>query len=456
MKTTSQKTVSAKKTHPIVSFFSSMKLAIWLLLILALSSIVGTLIPQEGPGVHLHLSPGLLKVFNALQLSDFYHSFLFLSLAGLLGLNLLVCTTRRLPSLVRSVRNASSGGIPANAHRTEINVAGEDTGSTMLKLEGIIRYRYGKVSREESSGGVTLSAQRGRHKRLILSLAHLSILVIIFGMIAGRFTGFDAYVELAEGTSTDRAYLNSNPGVVDLGFTVRCDAFKADFYDNGMPKEFLSELSFLEDGRTVQQGSLMVNHPVSFRGIRFYQSNYRVGYDARLNVVQGSDNESITASAGKEYMLDDQVTRIRILRIEDDFMKMGPAVQLDVSGPDSHGQVWVFKYIQEISSAIPDLFTRAPQFNPGRFAPFVFSLDGLTHHYITGLSVNRDPGGVIVAAGSLAFFLGIFTALLIPRKRIWAECRDGKISITVQPGISPGTPDEEILHILKEVNGELR
>lgn len=453
LRDTAQPSRPAKKKNPVITVLSSLRLTIALLLILAFSSILGTIVPQkEAAGnMYAHLSPGMLKVFTALGLFDVYHSFWFLLITGVLCLNIIVCTTRRLPPALRQLRRFSVHTPPSHEHWVDISIDKDETDKIMLQLERILRFRFTKIEKTPTDRGVLLFAQRGRYKKVLLFAAHLSILVIICGMILGRYAGFEAYVLIAEGDSTQTAYLNNSPDIIDLGFTLRCDSFKIDYYEGGMPKEFLSELSFIEDGKVEAQGFLRVNHPLSFKGIRFYQANYDIDYVAKMNVSASELMQPITVAVHREYLLEDGKTRVTALRIEPDLMKMGPAVELDISDSDNHERIWVFKHINTIESNIPDLFTKAPKFNPGRFKPYVFSLEGLVPHYKTGLMVNRDPGSVIVAIGSLFFLIGIFISLLSAPKRIWVRTEGGTISITAQAGRLKPYEDKEIQQILQQI-----
>ena len=66
----------------------------------------------------------------------------------------------------------------------------------------------------------------------------------------------------------------SNGTIMQLPFQVRCDDFTMELYDNGMPKEYRSEISFLQGDSVVQHSSVLVNHPVSFSRVLFSQSGY--------------------------------------------------------------------------------------------------------------------------------------------------------------------------------------
>ena len=93
------------------NFFTSVKLTIVLLLSLATTSIIGTLIPQnEDPQAYFQAFGGVLyQLFNLLDLFDMYHSWWFQLLIILLTANIIVCSIDRMSSNRRIlfVRNPS-------------------------------------------------------------------------------------------------------------------------------------------------------------------------------------------------------------------------------------------------------------------------------------------------------------------------------------------------------------
>jgi len=80
------------------------------LIIIAIASILGTIIPQEYEGGESfrHLAPELVKVLNSLQLFDMYHSVWFIILMVLLSLNLIVCSLKRFPASWKLFRTVPS------------------------------------------------------------------------------------------------------------------------------------------------------------------------------------------------------------------------------------------------------------------------------------------------------------------------------------------------------------
>ena len=85
----------------------SMSLAIVLLSVLALASIIGTVLiqNQEQADYLTQFGPLWYAVFKALGLFDMYHNWWFLSLLGFLMLSLSVCLWRHVPRMFKDMRN---------------------------------------------------------------------------------------------------------------------------------------------------------------------------------------------------------------------------------------------------------------------------------------------------------------------------------------------------------------
>jgi len=79
-------------------FFASVKLSVVILLSLAVTSIIGTVIPQNGNPTMLMQKYGetLYSIFNTLGFFDMYHAWWFRLLLALLTLNIIVCSIHRL------------------------------------------------------------------------------------------------------------------------------------------------------------------------------------------------------------------------------------------------------------------------------------------------------------------------------------------------------------------------
>src|SRR3989304_4918419 len=102
--------VAARRESPrdkVWSFFPSPKLAITSIILMATASIFGTIVEQNQPieKYRQFYSDGTIRIFEALNLFDMYHSWWFLALMLFFTVNLTCCTLDRLPRVVRIVRN---------------------------------------------------------------------------------------------------------------------------------------------------------------------------------------------------------------------------------------------------------------------------------------------------------------------------------------------------------------
>jgi cytochrome c biogenesis protein len=195
-----------------------------------------------------------------------------------------------------------------------------------------------------------------------------------------------------------------------------------EFYDTGVPKTYRSELSFIKNGQVVRQGSVLVNHPLSFDGLRFYQASYGVSEKSRARLTYsnaGAESPEISAGQGDTFDLPVQKAKATVLRVEENMMQFGPAVKLNIETDKRNIQFWMFQHIQDIADVNPGLFSAVPLFNPGLFKPLVFSLRGIEGKYYTGLQVVRDPGVPFVLAGGLILIAGMMVIFFIAYRRIW-------------------------------------
>src|SRR4030043_1396355 len=81
--------------------FRSLKLTIFLLILLAILSIIGTVITQNAPSSDYIQRYGvrLYEALNFFSLFDMYHSWWFSAILLLLVINLITCSLKRLPGV---------------------------------------------------------------------------------------------------------------------------------------------------------------------------------------------------------------------------------------------------------------------------------------------------------------------------------------------------------------------
>ncbi len=416
------------KKNTLWSFFSSVKLTIVLLIIIVFVFIAATFIPphivQAFTG---QLSPGVAELFLLLRLSDLYHSFLFYLLMTILSINLIICSINRFPSLWRQYKAPNfpePAGIFDNLPQSQIIIVGKDSSQIKQIIKSCLKKNYGSTKEVDTGKGYLFYSERCRFSLFGVYIVHLSILVIIVGAIIGSIFGLEADINIKEGESVNVANLSQYNAIHKLDFSVRCDKFIIEYYEDGTPKTYRSDLSFIKNGQVAKQGTLLVNNPLTFDNYRFYQSRYGTAPDIKAIVTYtniGKKGGSLTLAVGDSFDLPDSNAKGSVLRMENNIMQMGPAIKLRIISPKKDIQFWVFKHIDKIKKMNSNLLTEVPMFNPGLFHPFVFSIDRMEQTYYTGLHIVRDPGVSLVALGGLLMVAGLIIVFFMAYQRFWVR-----------------------------------
>ena len=421
------------RKHPfsLWSAFSSIRLTLFLLILIAITSIFGTLIPQQESAMRVaeNLSPTLVRLLDALNLFDMYHSWWFRLIIGALAVNLIVCSLDRFPSSLKRFRSSPK----TDREKPFENLPPERSFALKQAFEPVsdavgdlLRSKFRKVERKEKEKAAFFFVEKGRFTHFGVYLVHFSVLLILLGGIAGSLFGFQAFVNIPEGAGVDKVTLRKSRVAKPLPFSVRCDKFTVEFYPNGTPKEYRSDLVFVANGEVAFQGPLRVNHPVTFQGITFYQSTYGTipGNKVRLSLKTRDNgrNAVVEAEVNKPFPLPGQEGEAAVTAIRSDFMRMGPAVHLEIrpaSGEET--QIWLFKNHAMIEQRFPGIFETFPKLNPASFKPYTFFLESMDSRHYTGLQVSRDPGVPLVWAGFVIIIIGLFITFFLSHRMIWVR-----------------------------------
>lgn len=410
-------------------FFCSLKLTISILLLLALTSIIGTVIQQNAPAAEYIREYGEAnyKLFQTLQFTDMYHSWWFVGLLALFSINLICCSIKHFPRVWKFVKEPalvpSPGILKGSANRLEMT---SDASRQQLtsRLSAFLKMEFSAATETEVDGKTYLFAQKGIFSRFGAYTTHLSILIIMAGAIIGNVWGYKAVVNIVEGTSTDQVWLRSNSQPIKLGFTVRCDDFDVSYYPNSnRPKDYNSDLVVLENGQEILRKRIEVNDPLTYKGITFYQSSYgpagsgffkmkvtenATGKVQNLNVRMG---QNIKLSGGYAFAIDDFSESGRF----------GAAARIHVNTPDGRrGTPFM-------------VLKNYPDFDVRRGGMFSFALLSYEQPQFTGLQVAKDPGVEIVWLGCFLMVFGSTAAFFFSHRRIWVclEETGGKTKVIV-------------------------
>ena len=411
-------------------FFCSLKLSISLLILLAVTSIIGTVIPQGPQPEYLaHISQMKIRIYSSLGFFDMYHSWWFILLLYLLTVNLVACSIKRLPRVWKIVSEPNlvmDSGLEKSLSLThEFKMPG-DVAAIRDKMTAFLKAEFASPVVTEVNGECHLFAQKTPYCRLGVYVVHFSIIVIFIGAILGSKLGYKAFANIVEGTSISTVYNPRSAKPIDLGFAVKCEKFSVTFYDTGAPKEFKSILTILENGKPVPgyiNIPIVVNSPLSYHGITFYQSSYgpagegavfhftvrekKTGTQSDLTIRQG---ETAQMPGGGSLRVVDAVPEVKMYMPQ----LSGAAARVEITSAGAAPQ--------QVT-----LFQNYPQFDEQRGGDQVITYGGADEKFYTGLQVAKDPGVWVVWLGCTLMVLGICLAFFFSHKRIWFRITPGRV-----------------------------
>jgi cytochrome c biogenesis protein len=236
---------------------------------ISLTSIIGTVVPQGETSAEYvrRFGEKTALFFHILDIPRMYSSWWFHGLLALLAVNLIVCSLDRFPAAWKLINADNLDISPSRLEKMPLSRRW--TVSTGL-LETIDWHRAlsrsGGALEKKEENRMLLLAEKGKWSRLGVYLVHASILIIFVGAIVGQLWGFKGSVMLPELRETGHVFSVGNSDRIPLGFTVRCQAFAIDYYDNGMVREYRSTLTILEDQKEVLTTDIIVNSPLGVQG----------------------------------------------------------------------------------------------------------------------------------------------------------------------------------------------
>lgn len=403
-----------KQQNSLWQFFASVKLALFTLFCIAVTSIIGTIIPQK-ESLEWYASkygPKTAQLFAVLDIPDMYKSWWFLALLFLLCFNLIICSIDRFPGVWKQVK---ADGLIFSAERLQkmSNQTSFDLGMSSSEARshiiGQLKKKGWNFADSPTEGGTLLFAQKGAWTRTGVYIVHTSILVIFLGAIIGSLGGFKGSVVVPETTKKNRIFLYGSGKPIDLGFDVRCNSFAIEFYQNGMPKEYTSSLTILENDREILTKEIEVNDPLSYKGITFYQSSYEAYQDFIITITsQPSGREkSFIVPFQKQSTWPEEGLKFGVINAK----ALGQSiVSSKIWFTDGDGSPTV----EWADDGLPITITRGD---------LKYQVTA-KQMYATGLQVAKDPGVWWVYLGCGLMLFGLYVAFFMSHRRIWFLLRN--------------------------------
>ncbi len=264
-----------KKISQILNWLSSLKIAILLLLLIAISCAAGTLIPQQESDQFYYdnfnqypflgiINGNILLLFG---FNHVYTSFWFLFLLTWLGLALAFCSFRRQLPILKSALKWIDYKSPRQIAKLSIAQSIE-TNNYLESLEKIkINLKEQGWNIKETDGRI--AARQGVIGRLGPILIHLGMILLMIGATYGSLNGKTIEKFLAPGRSID--LLDNNE---EKGLTIELQQFQIERDPQGRAEQYRSKVNIIELNGNNQSREISVNYPLRYKGLTLYQADW--------------------------------------------------------------------------------------------------------------------------------------------------------------------------------------
>lgn len=423
---------------------ASIKTGVVLLILVVIFSAVGTIVLQrpstEPDEMQRAYSPQVLRILDATGLTDVFHAWWFLALMILVSCSIIAASIDRFPNAWRYFSRPYK--YPDESFRRVLHpqkslaIADEETG--LVAAERALHslgFKPERVVREDHFG---IFAERHRISEMGVYIVHASLLLIFFGWIVDGVWGWRGTLNLNEGETSSAVELRDGT-TRTLPFAIRCDEAGQENYKDGSPKKWWSKLVVVKDQRDVEKKEIVVNDPLVYRGVRFYQSSFGPnGKVERLSIAAtpngGSGEKREVSLTVNETVPLDADTTVRFAEFIPDYAirdgqvyrrsnQLGsPAAHLVVASKASgkNFDVW-FPPLDEIAD--------------NSKAPYLLEATDLQMGHFTGLQVSHEPGQWGVWAGVVLIGIGLAFVFYVVHMRFWAvpvrDPKTGKYSLWI-------------------------
>jgi cytochrome c biogenesis protein len=431
---------------------ASIQTGVVLLILVVILSAAGTIVLQrpvtEPDEMQNAYSPQVLRILDAIGLTDVFHAWWFLGLMLLVSLCITAASIDRFPNswryFSRPYKYPDENFRRALHPQKSLAIADEESGlvaaqralhSLGFKPERVIP----KDAREDRFG---IFAERHRISELAVYIVHASLLLIFLGTIVDGFWGWRGTLNLNEGQTSNLVELRDGT-TRTLPFAIRCDAAGQENYQDGTPKKWWSKLAVVEGRRgaqkDVQKKEIVVNDPLLYQGVRFYQSSYGPNgkVDKLLLVAAPSNgsgekqeiglalNDTVPLSADTtvrfaEFFPDYAVRDGQVYRKSNQLEN--PAAHLvvtsKIAGQRTAGQTIAGQTTVEKTFDV--WFPEIEGVADNSKSPYQFQATDLKMGHFTGLQVSHEPGQWGVWSGVVLLGVGLAFVFYVVHMRFWA------------------------------------
>jgi len=452
------------------SFFSSVKIAVYLIIITLLASVLGTIFTQENmltedPATYYEMNHGTIgKIYYMLGLSHTYNSWWYITLLVMIGTSLVICSLDRVLPLYRALSKQQIRKHLRFITRQKVVYTGPIEGSEEQFVERIAeqlkKKRY-KVHTE----GTALLAEKNRFSRWGPYINHIGLILFLLAVLARSIPGLhmDMYVAVPEGQTNE---------IEGTEYYIKNEKFTVNYYtDDELPDslkgtarpklyetkavlyrcvEDCNELTKEPVLEEVARHDIVLNDPLSYEGLKAYQS----GFDAtpRLELVKPVLINKQTGEEFGPFELDirNPQTTFQVgpytLNLRSQYMEFAygsngepttlsrepnaPAYLFIITGPGLKEEGEAYLYFP---NQIDKLQFNQDALNRSIADRFEIKVNGMENVKLSGaityLNIRKDSAVPYIWIGAAISMIGLIMGFYWHHRRIWLRFDQGTLSL---------------------------
>ncbi|HZK05019.1 MAG TPA: cytochrome c biogenesis protein ResB [Actinomycetaceae bacterium] len=442
---------------------TSMRVALMLLLLLAVAAVPGSFFPQRpqdpvAVAEYIEGNPAMGGILDRLGFFNVFGSPWFAAVYILLFISLIGCIVPRIRTHVRAVRTPPSR-VPRHLTRFPAHVSfttalsAEDVERRLLRRLRGYRVRVGEDG---------ISAEKGHLRETGNLLFHVALVGILLSFGFGQLSTYRGQALVVEGHSFANSVLDYDSfeagALVDEAaldpFRFTLETMTSEFSPTGRPEAFIAGVSVTEPGNATYPAVIIPNEPLRTGGTAVYLSGN--GYAPRIEVRDGT---GALAFSGTVPFLpqDDQYTSTGVIKVPDvttgaqlgfTGQLLPTAVEADDGAYSAHPSpanpvmlLWVWQGDLGLDDGVPQNVyqldtegmtevlgeTGQPAvvvLSPGQTAQLPDGLGEITFVELprfAALDLRHDPSLPWLLGTAVAAMLGLMGSLFVPRRRVWVR-----------------------------------